>query len=77
MYLRIRTAIFLSTFLTLGTQATVADVIAAQNAIIANNADCHPGPNTDALGTAFRYDDTHLNDIGQSEFAQMLVAMLA
>ncbi|MCC2096715.1 MAG: hypothetical protein KDJ29_07470 [Hyphomicrobiales bacterium] len=29
MYLRIRTAIFLSTFLTLGTQATVADVIAA------------------------------------------------
>jgi len=56
---------------------TSADVIAAQNAIIANNADCHPGPNTDALGTAFRYDDTHLNDIGQSEFAQMLVAMLA
>lgn len=52
-------------------------VRAAQREAVDAAAGILPGPDTDTLGRAFRYDDCHLNEAGQARFAEMLVAETA
>lgn len=52
---------------------TSEEVRSAQAEIQSKMTNCIPGPDTDSLGSNFRYDDTHLNENGLEAFAGLML----
>ena len=48
-----------------------SNLIAAQNELISENEDILEGPDTDVLGSEYRYDNVHFNEIGLIEHAKL------